>query len=301
MENISSTRLVQFLLLATASVLICGCGGDEIGETNDYHTGKRKSASAQEAEVLTFGLYAADKASTVVEQFAPTLTQLEKSLTERLGRPVKLQLKITTEYGKGIQFIEEGIVDFSRLGPASFVIAKKRNPDLELLAMESKKGERVFNGIIAVHRDSPIRELSELKGKSFAFGDPLSTIGRYLSQTELLKAGLSGEDFSKYEYLGRHDKVGMAVAAGSFTAGALKESTFNTLVEQGEPLRVLLKFDNVTKPWVAHPKLEREVIDALRSALLEMETSSVSKDGYLAAADEDYSSIQKAIAMSKEF
>ncbi|MDF1753570.1 MAG: PhnD/SsuA/transferrin family substrate-binding protein [Verrucomicrobiales bacterium] len=252
-------------------------------------------------KVITFGLYTTDKATTVVEEFAPTLEKLEAHLTKELQYPVDLQFKITSEYGKGIQYIEEGTVDFSRLGPASFIIAKKRNPNLELLAMESKKGERVFNGIIAVHRDSDFKTISDLKGHSFAFGDPLSTIGRYLSQAELLKVGLTHKDFSKYEYVGRHDTVGMAVAAGSYSAGALKESTFKTLVENGEPIRALMKFDNVTKPWVAHPKLDREVIAALRSGLLDMETSSVSKDGFLTASEEYYAPVEEAMALSKDF
>ena len=210
-------------------------------------------------------------------------------------------MRVSAEYEDGIEILTKGKVDFSRLGPASYITAKEENPDLELLAMESKKGSRIFNGIIAIRNDSGVKSLEDLKGTSFAFGDPLSTIGRYLSQSELLKAGLKGTDFSKFEYLGRHDTVGMAVVAGEYTAGALKESTFDDLVEDGSPLKALKKFNNVTKPWVARSSLDRETFDALRTSLLELVGSSISKDGFLPASDADYDIVREAMKLSQSF
>ena len=48
--------------------------------------------------------------------------------------------------------------------------------------------------------------------KSFAFGNELSTIGRYLAQQYLMQHGIHEKDLSHYKYLGRHDRVGTAVA-----------------------------------------------------------------------------------------
>jgi len=104
--------------------------------------------------------------------------------------------------------------------------AKRANNGLRIIAVEKKNNSKVFYGIIAVHADSDIENVSQLAGRSFAFGDEGSTIGRFLSQLYLEKNGIHAGDLSKYEYLGRHDRVGTAVGARDFDAGALNEKTF---------------------------------------------------------------------------
>ncbi len=292
-------KLTAFTIAASFLCLI-GCQSNNEEPASVAET-PAQTESVAESKVVLFGLYTADKASTVVEEFAPTIDSLEKSVNEKLEEPIEIQFKIANEYQQGISQIADGTVHFSRLGPASFVLSKEQNPDLQLLAMESKKGERVFNGIIAIHADSDIETVEGLAGKSFAFGDELSTIGRYLSQALLLEAGLSSDKFEKYEFLGRHDTVGMAVAAGDFTAGALKESTFKKLVEDGQPIKALTKFDNVTKPWVAHQSLDSKIVEAISQSLLEMESSSVSKDGFLTATEAHYAPVREAMTASKKF
>ena len=131
--------------------------------------------------------------------------------------------------------------------------------------------------MIAVHPDSDLNELTDLKGKRFAFGDEMSTIGRYLSQHELAKHGILARDLGGHEYLGRHDRVGAAVASREYDAGALKEGTFKKLVAKGRALKVLHRFDNVTKPWVASSQLDTRVVAALRKAFREFQDVSALK------------------------
>ena len=182
------------------------------------------------AEVnLKFGVYTSDKASTMVKMFRPILNELETRLSEKLNKEVKIKLQVANDYEKGISNLVNGDVDFARMGPASYILSKEKNPDLRLLAMESKKGRKKFYGIIAVHEQSDINNISQLKGRSFAFGNERSTIGRYLSQHVLSEQGIYAKDLGKYDYLKRHDRVGAAVGSGQYDAGALKESTFKKL------------------------------------------------------------------------
>ena len=253
------------------------------------------------AETITFGVYTADKASKVVEQLAPVLSDLEERMAAELGHPFKIRMRVAPDYSSGVADLVEGKVDFSRLGPASFITAKEMNPKLELLVMESNRGERTFKGVIAVRTDSPAEKLEDLRGASFAFGDPNSTIGRYLAQAELLRVGIDSNDLEDMAYLGRHDTVGMAVAAGQYAAGALKESTFNSLVEAGQPLRALATFDNVTKPWVCNPSLAPEIVEALRHAFFEMTKSEADRGGFLPATESDYDTIKVSMNEAQAF
>ena len=260
---------------------------------------------AQAEVTLNFGVYAPDSRADVEKQFRPALAVLEKDLTDRLGETVTINLKISPTYEGGLDDLVKGRVDFTRLGPASYVLGKDREPDLSILAMESKKGAKTFNGIICVALDSDIDSVAQLRGRSFAFGDDQSTIGRYLSQLYLVENGMTADKLDRYEYLGRHDKVGIAVGRGEFDAGALKQSTFNKLVKKGVPIRVLVTFPNVTKPWVGRAGMDSRIKDALQAALLDMSDKKALKalkvDGMLPGADEDYAAIRQSIKENGRF
>ncbi len=290
-------KVIQMVILCFPFLLISGCIETEENEISE-------AKAATEVRSLVFAIYTADKASSTVKEFAPVIAWLEEDISKRLGETIKIRMQVSDQYLKAIGDLVEGRADFSRLGPASYIKAFEDNPELDLLAMESKNGERFLKGIFAVHKDSQIDSLKEVKGRSFAFGDPLSTIGRYLCQAELLKVGISDKDLSYYEFLGRHDTVGMAVAAKDFDVGALKSSSFRKLMESGEPLRKLADFDSVTKPWVSHPDLDPEVRDALRAAMLEITDEDAEKiglDGFLKAKDEYYEPIRRSMAESEGF
>ena len=254
---------------------------------------------------LVFGTYAADKPTTTVRKYKPFLDHLAGRMSEVLGEPVVIRMRIAKEYEDGIAHLAEGSVDFARFGPASYVTVKDLNPDVQIVAMELKNGQKRFNGIIATHSDSNISSLSDLKGQSFAFGDELSTIGRYLSQSHLIEAGITSHELSYYEFLGRHDLVGTAVASGRFSAGALKESTFKQLVASGEPLKTLFVFENVTKPWLASSSMPSEIFGAMRQAILSIHDSevleSISKDGFSIGGDEDFDFVRIAMRHSENF
>lgn len=263
------------------------------------------TAAAEPELKLAFGVYASDKPTTVVKQFRPLLNVLEKEMSKALGKKVKIKMTVTRTYEEGIKNLVEGKVDFARLGPVSYIRAKKQEPKLEILAIESRNGKKKFPGIICVVKNSTIKRVKQLKGKTFAFGDELSTIGRYLAQQYLLDNGIKYNDLKKYEYLGRHDKVGMAVAGGRFDAGALKESTFKKLVQEGQPLQRLASFKNVTKPWIAAGSMPGNVYRTLRRCLLAIKDpgalEALKKDGFLPGNDNDYDSIRRAIRRNPVF
>ena len=255
--------------------------------------------------VLQFGVYSSDSPSAMVKQFRPILRELEKEILSATGEPTTIKLQVYKEYEQGIDAIVDSKVDFARLGPASYVNALKRNPGISILALENKKGTKEFNGLICVKEDSPIQSVADLKGHSFAFGNELSTIGRYLAQLHMLEQGIRAGDLSSYEYLDRHDKVGMAVATGAFEAGALKESTMKKLVSRGRPLRTIAVFPNVTKPWVVRSGLDQQITELLRQKLLtltdEEVLSALGKDGFLEGRDSDYQTIREAMDKNLDF
>lgn len=264
------------------------------------------SSAATAEVVLDFGLYSSDKPSTMIRKFRPVLDSLERDLSKRLEEPVTIRTQVARSYKQGVNDLARGKVDFSRVGPASYVFAKQLNGDISILAVEQKGGRKVFNGVICVRTDSSIRNVQDLAGTRFAFGNEKSTIGRYLSQLYLVRHGIKASDLAYYEYLDRHDRVATAVALGNFDAGALKEDTFLKVAKNGgESLRSVAVFPNVTKPWLARSQLPQRLAHALREALLALDDREALKalkiDGFLEGEDQDYAVTRMAIEQNELF
>jgi phosphonate transport system substrate-binding protein len=255
------------------------------------------------AETITFGVYTSDKPTTMYRKFKPILAYLKDRLGLS-GISDGIEIKIYPSYSGALDAIVNGEVDFARFGPASYVLAKERNEGVRLLAMEHKKNQKRFYGIFIVPQSSLITSLEQIRGKSFAFGDKNSTIGRYLSQAELVNVGIHAADLGGYAYLGRHDKVALAVAAGNYDAGVVKENTYKKYAAS-RGLKQIGRFPNVTKPWVVRAGIDDNLFGALQQALLDLKDKKILKnlkqDGFLVAEDEDYEFVRNAMRQSAQF
>jgi len=254
---------------------------------------------------LSFGVYTTDQPTEMVKAYRPILTAMEIELSKRLEKKVQIALKVASTYEKGIDALVQGDVDFSMLGAASYVSALDQKPSLRLLAIESNNHSKSFKGVICVSTDSSIESIRQLGGKSFAFGNEVSTIGRYLSQAYLVENGIGADDLSRFSYLGRHDRVGHAVAAGKYDAGALKEGTFNKLVKKGLKIRSIATFPNVNKAWVASNQLDADLYHELQSVMLSLKDESLfkpfSRKRFVAGHKDDYDAIRDAIKNNNRF
>jgi phosphonate transport system substrate-binding protein len=260
--------------------------------------------AAQEAAHLTLGLYSFKQSTAVYKQFQPVAQALGRSLTAHLERPATVELQVMKTYEECFEAFLAGKVDFVRFGPASYVLAKRRDAHLELLAAEREDSRGV--GAIVVRDDSPFTSVKDLIGKRFAFGDQQSTIGRYLSQAELVRNGITGNKVAAFQYLDRHDIVFKAVELGDYDAGALHMETFKELnAKATKKLRVLYSFDNAPKPWIARSGLDETVVSALRSSLLELDDPTALKalkvPGFAATTDAEYTDIRKGMELSEKF
>lgn len=287
-----------FLCFSSLLVLCLSCFSVPLYPGNSPSTDTKPDDN-----VLIFGVYAHVRSTEIHKKFSAISRYLEHSLAEQ-GIYRQVHLKIYNTYPQAIHALASGEVDFARYGPVSYILAKRKNPGIRLLAMESNAGKKSFSGVIAVPVKSPIHSLEELRGQRIAFGDRSSTTGRYLSQAALVDAGLTAADFGLVTYLGRHDKVAFAVASGNYDAGAMNENTYNKYRDV-KGLRSILRFDCVTKPWVAREGLDAATYDALQQILLGLSDPELLKplkrDGLLPADDSDYDVIRDAMRLAEKF
>lgn len=253
---------------------------------------------------LRFGLYQTEKATEMYKRFTPFLEALQDDTSKRMSAPCDIELSIFKTYDEAIDALVGGTVDFVHFGPASYITAKERNADIELLAMEHENGEKISKGVIIVRKDSPIQSIEDLRGKTFAFGDKNSTVGRYLVQAELATHKVFAKDLANFKYLERHDQVASAVEHGDFDAGSVKFTSFKKANERNT-LRALATFDNVTKPVVARAGLDRAVFRALQESLIAYKNDAFFKEmkitGFTSASDEDFKLVRDGIRLANKF
>ena len=294
------SQVVTFFTVTVVAVLVLlGWSGSLSVDAST----ERGDLGGAEPLALTFGIYRTDKATTMYRQFLPIVESIQEDLAVELGRPVEIELKIYKTYQEGLESLVDGTADFVRFGPASYVLAKQQNPGVELLAMEHEDGQKRFKGVVIVRRDDPAKSLADLRGRTFAFGDENSTIGRYLVQAELVRAGIRAQDLTAHKYLGRHDAVFTAVQMGDYDAGSVQISTFEKMNED-KKLRVLHEFDNVTKPWVARAGLDADVRAALTRVLVAFDDkkllATLKITGLTATSDAEYAFVREGMRLADD-
>ena len=249
---------------------------------------------------LILGLYPSEKPSNMVEALRPCLNAVEAAMAAELGQKVEIRIQMLSDYVTALNALVAGEVDFARVGPASYVLGKKEQPGLELLATENSHGGVTFEGLIVVRDDSDLHSVADLKGRSFAFVSERSTLGRFFPQAYLAKAGITAKDLGDYDYVGHHEAVGLAVWAGRYDAGALNSRMYRKLLDRGLKLRVIASFENVTRPWVARAGLPVGIAASLRRALLGLDEpeilATLGFDGFLPAQDTYYEPTRRLIA-----
>ena len=231
---------------------------------------------------------------------------------EKLGREVGMIQRKT--YAEVNFLMKEGRID------AAFVCSRPyveghRDFGMEVLCVPVCFGKTEYRSYFIVHKDSPIQDLEELRGKVFAFSDPLSNTGMLVPVYTLAKMGESPESFFKrYIFTYSHDNSILSVAE-KFVDGAAVDS-------------LIWEYENITEPkWTAQtkiiyrsapfaippvvisPDIDQALKEKLRSAFLNMHNEpggreilkKVLIDRFTVVEDSAYDSIRQMEAFVKDF
>ncbi len=166
-----------------------------------------------------------DEAPTELQRkFAP----LGKYLEKETG--LKVQFTPVSDYAAVVESLATKKLDLAWLGGFTFVQAKIRTNGTAIPIVQREEDARFTSKFITA--DPAIKSLSDLKGKTFAFGAPSSTSGSLMPRYFLQQAGLNPEkDFRNVAFSGAHDTTVAFVAAGKAEAGVLNASVWDKLVE----------------------------------------------------------------------
>jgi phosphonate transport system substrate-binding protein len=197
--------------------------------------------------------------------------QLLNYIAEILERPVKLVDR--ESYTEVNNLIKSGYIDAAFVCGRPYIDGRDEF-GLELLVAPQVYGKARYHSYIIVSKDSSIENFKELRGKSFAFADPLSNTGKLFPTYMLAKIGETPDSFfHKHIYTYAHDKSIKAVAQGIVDGAAVDhliwEYLNRTNPEFTSKTRVIEKSPPYgIPPVVVRPGLDPELKEKLRKIFL---------------------------------
>lgn len=200
------------------------------------------------------------------------LRQWGAYLGRRLSRPVRFIQR--RSYREIVDLLMKDDIEFAWVCGYPYV---RGEPHLKLVAVPLFEGRPLYRSYVIVPRsDDRTRSLLDLKGRIFAFSDPLSNSGWLVPTANLREHGLDpAHFFSRTFFTWAHRRVVDAVAAGLADGGAIDGYIYETLVKLHPELARQTRIADKSAeygfpPIVSAPGTTTADITALRRALLDM-------------------------------
>jgi phosphonate transport system substrate-binding protein len=254
---------------------------------------------AQAQQPLVLGVHPYLPHGEVIKRFSP----LARYLSDQLG--IEVVVRVGQDYSTHIEAIGRNQVDIAFMGPVSYLKMHQRFGRKPILGRMQSNGIPTFRGHIIVRQDSDLKNLQQFNGRSFAFGDPNSTMSSQVPQAMLLQAGVKLQQLKFYRHLRGHNNVALAVLSGDFDGGAVKQEVFEKYRHRG--LRSLAPTPEISEHLlVTRSTLRDAQIEHLRRVLLSINSPAlvsrllqpIKKEytGIASARDRDYNSLRDLIS-----
>lgn len=254
---------------------------------------------APQSDTVLFGVIPKDNPRIAFEKFQPLIDYLSEKT------PYNFELVLQKTYDDTVIALGEGKIHLAFLGPLTYLHAKADYKTIALLKSITGKGESFYHSVIVTKKNSPIKQLSDLKGKSFAFASLKSTSGNLIPRYLLAEHGIHLRELKSFNNFNYHDSVVKQVLKGIYDAGAVRESVAEKYIPLG--LKIIAKSGPIpTGPLVIGPQTSYTLVETIKTTLLDMNKTEQGQKvlqkidsefmgGFTAADDFDYAHIRTMI------
>ncbi|MFC1668985.1 phosphate/phosphite/phosphonate ABC transporter substrate-binding protein [Spirochaetota bacterium] len=231
---------------------------------------------------------------------------------------VKFNFIKVTDYNAAVEAMRSGRADIAWFGAATYVIAADlANAEAFAAGIPKGKKDAGYYTYFVVKKDSPYKQLKDVKGTVIALNNIGSTSGDYIPQVELLRAGLNLKNkkhFKNVMYAGSHDASLLAVVNGQAQVCATSSHNYYGRIKDGtikaDSIRILQKSRKIPPAPLAYSKkIPKDVRDKIKKAVLEAHKhGKISGWGgemekYVSVEDKDFDlmrDVKKIIESSKK-
>ncbi|KZL22153.1 Phosphate-import protein PhnD precursor [Pseudovibrio axinellae] len=239
------------------------------------------------------------------EKLLGDIKVITKWLSDQTG--VEVKGFVTIDHAAAVEALRNGDADISFMGALPFVLAEKEIGAKPLLS-EIYKGAASYTGRIFVRKDSGIKSLADLKGKTIAFADPISESGYMYPLNLFVEAGLfaepsdAGNFFDRSYFAGGYQQSMQAMAAGLVDAAGSSQYADLLLTPQQQSEVISIA---ESEPIPSHMVIARNGLDAgleakFVEAMLALNTAENKQylayiygpEGYVKSNTDDYDGVR---------
>lgn len=264
----------------------------------------KKGQQPLPGEEILIGLIPERNVFAQVERYQPLADYLSDKVK------VKVKLTILSRYGNIIDNFLSERLDGAFFGSFTGAMAIKKLGVEPLARPVKMDGTSTYHGYIFVRKDSGIKGVKDMKGKSFAFVDKATTAGYIFPIAYFRENGI--KDLKKYlgetYFTGSHDSAIMAVLNKEADIGAAKNTVYEEIIKENirarEELIILAESPKVPENGLAVRKdLDAVLKDSLKKTLLNMDKDEegkkvLSKFGaqrFIETTDSDYEPVFRIV------
>lgn len=246
-------------------------------------------AILSQAATLTFGVVPQQTPKLLAEKWQPLITYLEKQTG------ATIVFATASDIPTFESRVAEGRYDLVYMNSFHFI---QFHDAVGYRALAREINHKI-QGVIIVHKDSPIQSVNELDGMTVAFAAPAAFAASIVPRAELIKMGIR----VKPRYVFSHDSVYLNVSRGFFPAGGGVIKTLESAPAiVRDSVRVIWKSREFTAHAIAtHPSVDEatrsEVLRSLQTLTKDRNASDILENlhfnGFEQATDADWDDVRQ--------
>jgi phosphonate transport system substrate-binding protein len=203
---------------------------------------------------------------------APNVLPVYEAVTEEVGRRLGITTDLVVETSYDSCERDENEVCFVCSLPYVTLERRGVSPAVPVTAPvlrgERYGGRPIYFSDVIVHRDAPVRSFQDLRGRSWAFNEPLSHSGYGITRYHLLRLGETGGFFGEVIEAGFHETAIRMVAEGKVDGSAIDSQVLAVAMRDDPSLRDAIRVVDALGPSTIQPvAVSRRVPEALRNAV----------------------------------
>ncbi|MCP3871021.1 MAG: phosphate/phosphite/phosphonate ABC transporter substrate-binding protein [Gammaproteobacteria bacterium] len=196
-------------------------------------------------------------------------TEFMDYLEQKTGKRVKWYG--ADSYASQVEAMRSGRLHIAGISTGPTVFAVNLAGYVPFAIMGKDDGQFGYKLQLITHKDTDIREVSDLKGRNIAHVTPSSNSGNQAPRALFKSLGVEPDKDYEVKYSGKHDNSIMGVANKDYEAAPVASSVLDRMVDKGvvdrEELRIIWesKLFPTTSYGVAYnlkPELQKKIRDA---------------------------------------
>ncbi len=201
---------------------------------------------------------------------------LVKYLEEETGYRIRQIFPDT--FDEHMRMVGQGKVDISFSNPYVYVKMAHRYGEKAFAQVVEASGDKNFRGEIICRSDNTsIKTLEDCRGKRLIAVDMTSAGGYLYPMSKFYDHNIKRQDFSEIEFSpgpgGKQEKVVLAVYAGQFDIGLIREGTLNVVANRIDISKIrVVAYSRYYPGWVysARKNMNPEILQKIKDALFKL-------------------------------